>query len=273
MQCVSFLCSLSLSLSLSHTLTHSLTLSLSGSQDKAVLQPKIDELLSLKTQWEAVTGTPFDPPKKDAKPKKAAPAPAKKGGGQGQKESLVITARDVDYSQWYTDVIMAAEMVDQSPVKGCMVIRPWGMAVWDEFRDVLNGRIKESGAQNAYFPLFIPMSFLSKEAEHVEGFAKECAVVTHHRLTKDPNGDGLMPDPAAKLEEPLIVRPTSETVIWDMFRNWISSHRDLPLKVRCIARVKSDEHVVAPRPSLQRDWIPKSVQGISYWAGMKLFAR
>jgi len=214
------------------------TMKEAGQKDKAVLQPKIDELLSLKTQWEAVTGTPFDPPKKDAKPKKAAPAPAKKkGGAQGQKESLVITARDVDYSQWYTDVIMAAEMVDQSPVKGCMVIRPWGMAVWDEFKDVLNGRIKESGAQNAYFPLFIPMSFLSKEAEHVEGFAKECAVVTHHRLTKDPNGPGLMPDPAAKLEEPLIVRPTSETIIWDMFRNWISSHRDLPLKINQWANV------------------------------------
>eukprot|EP00283_Hemiselmis_rufescens_P006416 CAMPEP_0173422736 /NCGR_PEP_ID=MMETSP1357-20121228/3324_1 /TAXON_ID=77926 /ORGANISM="Hemiselmis rufescens, Strain PCC563" /LENGTH=480 /DNA_ID=CAMNT_0014385787 /DNA_START=14 /DNA_END=1456 /DNA_ORIENTATION=+ len=132
---------------------------------------------------------------------------------------------------------MAAEMVDQSPVKGCMVIRPWGMAVWDELRDALNARIKAAGAQNAYFPLFIPMSFLSKEAEHVEGFAKECALVTHHRLTKDPDGPGLIPDPAAKLEEPLVVRPTSETIIWDMFGNWISSHRDLPLKINQWANV------------------------------------
>lgn len=111
------------------------------------------------------------------------------------------------------------------------------MAVWDELKDELNKMIKATGTQNAYFPLFIPMSFLSKEAEHVEGFAKECAVVTHHRLTKDPNGDGLIADPAAKLEEPLIVRPTSETIIWDMFRKWISSYRDLPLKINQWANV------------------------------------
>ncbi|EKX48097.1 prolyl-tRNA synthetase, partial [Guillardia theta CCMP2712] len=154
-----------------------------------------------------------------------------------EKENFVITPRATDYSQWYQDVIQAAQMVDQSPVKGCMVIRPWGMAVWDELKDELNRRIKETGTQNAYFPLFIPMSFLSKEAEHVEGFAKECAVVTHHRLCADPSGKGLMADPEAKLEEPLIVRPTSETIIWDMFRKWISSYRDLPLKVNQWANV------------------------------------
>lgn len=126
-----------------------------------MLQPKIDELLSLKTKWEAVTGSPYDPPKAGAPPKKAAaPPPAKKAASK--EEGSPITPRSVDYSQWYNDVIMAAEMVDQSPVKGCMVIRPWGMAVWDEFRDILNAKIKLTGTQNAYFPLFIPMSFLSK---------------------------------------------------------------------------------------------------------------
>jgi len=113
-----------------------------------------------------------------------------------------------------------------------MVIKPWGMGVWDSLRAVLDSRIKDTGTENAYFPLFIPMSFLAKEAEHVDGFAKECAVVTHHRLCASPDGKGgLIPDPEAKLEEPLIVRPTSETVIWNMFAKWINSYRDLPLKV------------------------------------------
>ena len=111
-------------------------------------------------------------------------------------------------------------MVDSSPVKGCMVIKPWGMAVWDGLKDALDKKIKKSGAENAYFPLLIPRSFLSKEAEHVDGFAKECAVVTHHRLKGDENG--LIPDPDAELDEPLIIRPTSETIIWHMFQKWIS---------------------------------------------------
>ena len=215
-----------------------------GVKDKAALQPHIDELLGLKAKWEAVTGQPYDPPKPGAKPKKtAAPKEAAKagkgagGGGKQQEADFKITPRMEDYSKWYQDVISAAEMVDQSPVKGCMVIRPWGMAVWDELKDELNRRIKAKGVQNAYFPLFIPMAFLSKEAEHVEGFAKECAVVTHHRLCASPDGNGLIPDPEAKLEEPLIVRPTSETVIWDMFGKWIASYRDLPLKINQWANV------------------------------------
>ncbi len=128
-------------------------------------------------------------------------------------------------------------MVDSSPVKGCMVIRPWGMDIWDGLRNELDRRIRNTGVSNAYFPLFIPMGFLSKEAEHVEVFAKECAVVTHHRLCKNSVGDGLMADPEAELEEPLVVRPTSETVIWDTFRKWVDSHRDLPLKINQWANV------------------------------------
>ena len=135
----------------------------------------------------------------------------------------------------------ASELVDQSPVRGCMVIRPWGMAIWDALRGELDGAIKATGASNAYFPLFIPLSFLSKEAEHVEGFAKECAVVTHHRLATDPDappGSGrLVADPAARLEEPLVVRPTSETVIWHMFGKWVDSYRELPLKLNQWANV------------------------------------
>ena len=142
-----------------------------------------------------------------------------KGGG-GSKEGL--TTRAADYSQWYQEVIAAGDLAEQSPVKGCMVIRPTGMALWENLREQLDKRIKATGAQNAYFPLFIPVSFLSKEAEHVEGFAKECAVVTHHRL-RSAEGGGVEPDPDAKLEEPLIVRPTSETMIWYMFQKWIMS--------------------------------------------------
>jgi len=149
----------------------------------------------------------------------------------------MITPRAVDYSAWYNDVISAADMVDQSPVRGCMVIKPWGMGVWDLLRAELDERIKETGTENAYFPLFIPKSFLAKEAEHVDGFAKECAVVTHHRLCLSPDGKDLIPDPEAKLEEPLIVRPTSETVIWSMFGKWINSYRDLPLKINQWANV------------------------------------
>eukprot|EP00636_Phaeomonas_parva_P017068 CAMPEP_0118870978 /NCGR_PEP_ID=MMETSP1163-20130328/13736_1 /TAXON_ID=124430 /ORGANISM="Phaeomonas parva, Strain CCMP2877" /LENGTH=590 /DNA_ID=CAMNT_0006806037 /DNA_START=18 /DNA_END=1790 /DNA_ORIENTATION=+ len=163
-----------------------------------------------------------------------------KGGGKNTKEGNAnyITPRDEDYALWYQDVIAAADMVDASPVKGCMVIRPWGMSIWDRLKQTLDGRILDSGAQNAYFPLFIPSSFLSKEAEHVEGFAMESAVVTHYRLkAEEPGSTKMVPDPDAELEEPLIVRPTSETMIWHMFGQWISSHRDLPLKLNQWANV------------------------------------
>ena len=147
-----------------------------------------------------------------------------------------ITPRAQDYSQWYLDVISAANLSDHSPVKGCMVFKPHGFAVWEAIRDDLDRRFKETGHVNAYFPLFIPQSFLSKEAEHVEGFAKECAVVTHHRL-RAAEGGGVEPDPTAKLEEPLIVRPTSETIIWHMYGRWINSWRDLPLLINQWANV------------------------------------
>jgi prolyl-tRNA synthetase len=134
-------------------------------------------------------------------------------------------------------VIANADLADQSPVKGCMVIKPYGMSLWESIREDMDRRIKATGTQNAYFPLFIPVSFLSKEAEHVEGFAKECAVVTHHRLRSVETGKGVEPDPDAKLEEELIVRPTSETMIWHMFKKWIQSYRDLPLKINQWANV------------------------------------
>ena len=159
------------------------------------------------------------------------------GGGGGGRQQKGITSRDTDFSQWYLEVIAGADLVDQSPVKGCMVIKPYGMGLWESIKNDLDARIKASGAQNAYFPLFIPVSFLSKEAEHVEGFAKECAVVTHHRLRSTEEGSGVEPDPDAKLEEELIVRPTSETMIWHMFQKWIQSYRDLPLKINQWANV------------------------------------
>ena len=145
--------------------------------------------------------------------------------------SKEITGREKDYSQWYNDIILKAGLADYSAVRGCMVVKPYGFALWENMRDQLDKRFKETGHQNAYFPLFIPKSFLSKEAAHVEGFAKECAVVTHYRLMKDPNGGGIIVDPDAKLEEELIVRPTSETIIWNTYKTWIQSYRDLPLLV------------------------------------------
>ncbi len=145
--------------------------------------------------------------------------------------SKVITPRDTDYSQWYNDIILKAGLADYSAVRGCMVIKPYGFALWEHMRDQLDRMFKETGHQNAYFPLFIPKSFLSKEAAHVEGFAKECAVVTHYRLKNDPEGTGIIVDPEAKLEEELIVRPTSETIIWNTYKTWIQSYRDLPVKV------------------------------------------
>jgi prolyl-tRNA synthetase len=151
-----------------------------------------------------------------------------------------ITSRESDYSQWYLDIIREAQLADYSPVKGSIVFRPHGFAIWEAMKDDLDKRFKATGHVNAYFPLFIPLSFLSKEAEHVEGFAKECAVVTHHRLTECvlPNGKkGVKPDPTAKLEEPLIVRPTSETIIWHMYGQWIQSYRDLPILINQWANV------------------------------------
>ena len=145
--------------------------------------------------------------------------------------SKEITSRESDYSQWYNDLVLKAGLADYSAVRGCMVIKPYGFALWENMRDQLDKMFKETGHQNAYFPLFIPKSFLSKEAAHVEGFAKECAVVTHYRLKNDPNGNGIIVDPEAKLEEELIVRPTSETIIWNTYKTWIQSYRDLPLKV------------------------------------------
>lgn len=148
-----------------------------------------------------------------------------------------ITPRVNDYSQWYNDLVIKTGLADYSSVRGCMVIKPYGYAIWENMRDALDKAFKETGHVNAYFPLFIPKSFLSKEAAHVEGFAKECAVVTHYRLKNDPNGKGVIVDPEAKLEEELIVRPTSETIIWNSYKNWIQSYRDLPLLVNQWANV------------------------------------
>lgn len=140
-----------------------------------------------------------------------------------------ITKRSVNYSQWYNDLVVKADLAEQSPVRGCMVIKPYGYAIWEKMQQILDRKFKETGAVNAYFPLFIPKSFFSREAEHVAGFAKECAVVTHHRLMNDPDGNGVVVDPSSKLEEELIVRPTSETIIWSTYKNWITSWRDLPI--------------------------------------------
>ncbi len=140
-----------------------------------------------------------------------------------------ITPQKQDYSQWYNDIIREAGMAEHSAVKGCMIIKPYGYSIWESIQQTLDRRFKETGHQNAYFPLFVPKSFLSKEAAHVEGFAKECAVVTHYRLKNDPETGEIVVDPDAKLEEELIVRPTSETVIWNAYRSWIQSYRDLPL--------------------------------------------
>ncbi len=151
--------------------------------------------------------------------------------------SKEITSRESDYSQWYNDIVIKAGLADYSAVRGCMVIKPYGFALWENMRDQIDKRFKETGHQNAYFPLFIPKSFLSKEASHVAGFAKECAVVTHYRLMNDPDGGGIVVDPSAKLEEELIVRPTSETIIWNTYKTWIQSYRDLPLLINQWANV------------------------------------
>jgi prolyl-tRNA synthetase len=149
----------------------------------------------------------------------------------------ILTSKDKDYSQWYNDLVIKADLAENSAVRGSMVIKPYGFAIWEKMRDDLDRRFKETGHVNAYFPLFIPKSFLSKEAAHVEGFAKECAVVTHYRLKNSEDGKSVIVDPDAKLEEELIVRPTSETIIWDTYRRWIQSYRDLPLLINQWANV------------------------------------
>ena len=145
------------------------------------------------------------------------------------KELKDLTKSDENYSQWYNDLVVKAGLAENSAVRGCMVIKPYGYAIWEKMHDALDAMFKETGHQNAYFPLFIPKSFFSREANHVEGFAKECAVVTHYRLKNDPEGKGVVVDPEARLEEELIVRPTSETIIWNTYKNWITSYRDLPI--------------------------------------------
>lgn len=148
-----------------------------------------------------------------------------------------LTPRDKDYSQWYLDLVVKAELAENSAVRGCMVIKPYGYAIWEKIQRQLDDMFKETGHVNAYFPLFIPKSYLSREAEHVEGFAKECAVVTHYRLKNAADGSGVVVDPEAKLEEELVVRPTSETIIWSTYKNWIQSYRDLPILINQWANV------------------------------------
>ncbi|HLW32403.1 MAG TPA: proline--tRNA ligase [Aequorivita sp.] len=148
-----------------------------------------------------------------------------------------LTSRNEDYSKWYNDLVIKADMAENSGVRGCMVIKPYGYAIWERMQAELDRMFKETGHQNAYFPLFIPKSYFSKEASHVDGFAKECAVVTHYRLKNAEDGSGIIVDPEAKLEEELIVRPTSETIIWDTYRRWIQSYRDLPLLINQWANV------------------------------------
>lgn len=153
------------------------------------------------------------------------------------KELKDLTKRSEDYSKWYNELVVKADLAEQSAVRGCMVIKPYGYAIWEKMQQTLDKMFKETGVQNAYFPLLIPKSFLCREAEHVEGFAKECAVVTHYRLKNDPDGKGVIVDPSARLEEELIVRPTSETIIWGTYKNWIHSYRDLPLLINQWANV------------------------------------
>jgi prolyl-tRNA synthetase len=199
-----------------------------GGSNKAAVAPLVEELLALKSR--------LDPSLLQKQQPKQQPPPDQKQA-VADEESDFITARSVDYSKWYNDLIRVTGLAEPSPVRGCMVIRPLGMSLWDRVRTELDAKIAAHGAENAYFPLLIPKSFLSKEAEHVDGFAKECAVVTHHRLCLDHVNGGLIADPTAELEEPLVIRPTSETMIWFMFRKWIKSHRDLPLKINQWANV------------------------------------
>jgi prolyl-tRNA synthetase len=149
----------------------------------------------------------------------------------------VLTSKEENYSQWYNDLVVKADLAENSAVRGCMVIKPYGYAIWEKMQQVLDKMFKETGHQNAYFPLFIPKSFFSKEASHVDGFAKECAVVTHYRLKNSEDGKSVIVDPEAKLEEELIIRPTSETIIWNTYKGWIQSYRDLPLLINQWANV------------------------------------
>lgn len=153
------------------------------------------------------------------------------------KELKDLTKRSENYSQWYNELVVKADLAEPSSVRGCMVIKPYGYAIWEKMQHELDQMFKLTGVQNAYFPLLIPKSYLSKEASHVKGFAKECAVVTHYRLKSSPDGDSVIVDPEARLEEELIIRPTSETIIWNTYRNWISSYRDLPLLINQWANV------------------------------------
>ncbi len=148
-----------------------------------------------------------------------------------------FSTREENYSKWYNDIVQRAELAENSAVRGCMVIKPYGYSIWEKMQAALDKMFKDTGHSNAYFPLFIPKSFFSREADHVEGFAKECAIVTHYRLKSDPDGKGVVVDEDAKLEEELIIRPTSETIIWDTYRNWIQSYRDLPILVNQWANV------------------------------------
>ena len=148
-----------------------------------------------------------------------------------------FSTREENYSKWYNDIVQRAELAENSAVRGCMVIKPYGYSIWEKMQAALDKMFKDTGHSNAYFPLFIPKSFFSREADHVEGFAKECAIVTHYRLMNDPEGKGVAVDPEAKLEEELIIRPTSETIIWDTYRSWIQSYRDLPILVNQWANV------------------------------------
>jgi len=148
-----------------------------------------------------------------------------------------FSTREENYSKWYNDIVQRAGLAENSAVRGCMVIKPYGYAIWEKMQAALDKMFKDTGHSNAYFPIFIPKSFFSKEADHVEGFAKECAVVTHYRLKNDPNGKGIVVDEDAKLEEELIIRPTSETIIWDTYRNWVQSYRDLPILLNQWANV------------------------------------
>ena len=148
-----------------------------------------------------------------------------------------FTTREQDYSKWYNEIVSRADLAENSDVKGCMIIKPYGFAIWEMMKDELDKQFKATGHSNAYFPLFIPKSYLSKEASHVEGFAKECAVVTHYRLKNAEDGSGVVVDPTAKLEEELVVRPTSETIIWSSYKKWIQSYRDLPILINQWANV------------------------------------
>ena len=164
-----------------------------------------------------------------------------------------LPKRADDYSAWYNELVKKADLAENSAVRGCMVIKPYGYSIWEKMQAQLDKMFKETGHVNAYFPLFIPKSYMSREADHVEGFAKECAVVTHYRLKKSKDGSGVVVDPDAKLEEELIVRPTSETVIWNTYKNWIQSYRDLPILVNQWANVMRWE--MRTRPTLAGWWL------------------